>query len=133
MLLDSRAEPWSKAERLVHRLYRDAGITGWVGNLKIWVPQLWTSYYLDIAFERQRLACEIDGREFHDTDDAFETDRERQNVIVLCGWTVLRFTWTMLTEQPDHVVWVTRQARAMLEGRAPVASRTRRDTPWVLA
>ena len=35
VLLDSRAEPWSKAERLAHRLYRDAGITGWVGNLKI--------------------------------------------------------------------------------------------------
>ena len=133
VLLDSRAEPWSKAERLAHRLYRDAGITGWVGNLKIWVPQQWATYYLDIAFERQRLACEVDGREFHDTDDAFETDRERQNVIVLTGWTVLRFTWKMLTEQPDHVVWVTREALAILEGKAPVASRLRRDTPWTTA
>ena len=133
VLLDSRAEPWSRAERLAHRLYRDAGITGWVGNLKLWVPQLWATFYLDVAFERQRLACEIDGREFHDTDDAFETDRERQNVIALCGWTVLRFTWKMLTEQPDHVVWVTRQALAMLDGKAPLASRARRDTPWVTA
>lgn len=133
VLLDSRAEPWSKAERLAHRLYRDAGITGWVGNLKISVPQLWTSYYLDIAFEGHRLACEVDSREFHDTDDAFESDRARQNLIVLCGWTVLRFTWTMLTEQPDHVVWVTRQALATLEGNAPLASRLRRDTPWVAA
>ena len=133
VLLDSRAEPWSVAERLAHRLYRDAGITGWVGNLKIWVPQLWATYYLDIAFERQRLVCEVDGREFHDTADAFETDRERQNVIVLAGWTVLRFTWRMLTEQPDHVVWMTRQALAMSEGKAPLASRTRRDTPWLSA
>jgi very-short-patch-repair endonuclease len=133
VLLDSRAEPWSVAERLAHRLYRDAGITGWVGNLKLWVPQLWATYYLDIAFERQRLVCEVDGREFHDTADAFETDRERQNVIVLAGWNVLRFTWRMLTEQPDHVVWMTRQALAMSEGKAPLASRTRRDTPWTSA
>ena len=133
VLLDSRAEPWSKAERLAHRLYRDAEITGWVGNLRISVPQLWTSYYLDIAFERQRLACEVDGREFHDNAEAFESDRERQNIIVLTGWTVLRFTWKMLTEQRDHVIWVTRQALAMLEGKAPVASQLRRDTPWMPA
>ena len=130
VLLDSRAEPWSKAERLAHRLYRDAGITGWVGNLKIWVPQQWATYYLDIAFEQQRLACEVDGREFHDTTDAFETDRARQNAIVLTGWTVLRFTWKMLTEQPDYVVWATREALAIREGKAPLASRIRRDTPW---
>ena len=83
VLLDSRAEPWSRAERLTHRLYRDAGISGWVANLKITVPQQWVTYYLDIAFERQRVACEVDGRETHDNADAFETDRERQNVIVL--------------------------------------------------
>lgn len=130
VLLDSRAEPWSAAERRAHRLYRDAGITGWVGNLKLWVPQVWATYYLDIAFERQRLACEIDSREFHDTADAFETDRQRQNIIVLAGWTVLRFTWTMLTERPDDVVWATREALATLEGKAPLASRIRRDTPW---
>jgi very-short-patch-repair endonuclease len=133
VLLDSRAEPWSRAERLTHRLYRDAGIGGWVGNLKVWVPQQWATYYLDIAFERQRLACEVDGRETHDTDDAFETDRERQNVLVLAGWTVLRFTWRMLTEQADYVVWATREALAIADGRAPIASRIRRDTPWTSA
>lgn len=133
VLLDSRAEPWSRAERLAHRLYRDAGIGGWVGNLKISVPQQWVTYYLDIAFERLRLVCEIDGRETHDTDDAFETDRERQNLLVLAGWTVLRFTWRMLTEQPEYVLWATREAIAIADGKAPLPSRIRRDTPWTSA
>jgi very-short-patch-repair endonuclease len=34
----------------------------------------------------------------------FESDRRRQNALVLEGWLVLRFTWRMLTEQPDLVV-----------------------------
>lgn len=132
VLLDSRAEPWSRAERLAHRVYRDAGIDGWVGNLKIAVPQ-WATYYLDVAFVRQRLACEIDGRETHDDRDAFEADRERQNVLVMAGWTVLRFTWRMLTEDPAYVVWATREALAIADGKAPLASRIWRDTPWSAA
>ena len=134
MLLDSRAEPWSRAERLAHRLYRGAGIAGWVGNLKT-VPD-WATYYLDIAFERQRLACEIDGGDPRQRR-RFETDRERQNALVLCGWTVLRFTWRMLTEDPAYVVWATRQALAMADGKAaagtPDASSTRRGGPHDLA
>lgn len=127
VLLDSRADPWSKAERLTHRIYRNAGIHGWVGNLKVTVAD-WATYYLDIAFKRQRLACEIDGRETHDNDDAFETDRERQNALVMAGWTVLRFTWKML-QDPDYVVWATRRALAVADGKPPVALRIWRDTP----
>lgn len=133
VLLDSRAEPWSRAEREAHRLYRGAGIGGWVGNLKVWVPQTFTSYNLDIAFERQRLACEIDGRETHETVDAFETDRVRQNLLVLAGWTVVRFTWKMLTEEPDYVLWATREALAKADGGAPLRSHVGRDTPWITA
>ena len=128
VLLDSRAEPWSRAERVAHRVYREAGIDGWVANLKIAVPQ-WATYYLDLAFVRQRLACEIDGRGTHDDREAFEADRERQNVLVMAGWTVLRFTWRMLTEDPAYVVWATREALAVADGRAPLASRIWRDTP----
>lgn len=130
VLVDSRAEPWSRAERLAHRVYRGAGIGGWVTNLRTTVPD-WGSYYLDIAFERRRLACEIDGRETHDTEDAFESDRERQNALVLAGWTILRFTWKMLTEDPAYVVWATRRAVAIADGRPPLACRIGRDTPWM--
>ena len=38
VMLDSRAEPWSRAERLAHRLYRQDGITGWATNAKLVLP-----------------------------------------------------------------------------------------------
>lgn len=47
---------------------------------------------------------EIDGRLHEDDDDVFENDRHRQNALVLDGWMVLRFTWHMLTEQPELVL-----------------------------
>lgn len=132
VLLDSRADPWSRAERLTHRLYRGAGLTGWVGNLKVVVPD-WATYYLDIAFERQRLAIEVDGRQTHDNGIAFESDRERQNALVIAGWTVIRFTWAMITQDPDYVLWATRAALAAADGRAPLARPNTADTPWLVA
>jgi very-short-patch-repair endonuclease len=35
---------------------------------------------------------EIDGRLYHTGAEVFETDRRRQNLLVLDGWCVLRFT-----------------------------------------
>jgi very-short-patch-repair endonuclease len=109
VLLDSRAEPWSAAERLAHRLYRRAGIGGWVGNHKVMIPD-WGTYYLDVAFRRQRVASEIDGLIHLEDRELFETDRLRQNALVLEGWLVLRFTWFMLNDDPDYVIDMTRRA-----------------------
>ena len=99
LLIDSRGEPWSAAERLSHRLLRAAHIKGWETNLPVLVGgQL---FYVDIAFRRQKLAIEIDGR-LHETDeDLFESDRWRQNALVADGWRVLRFTVAMLRDHPD--------------------------------
>ena len=57
--------------------------------------QFWlagTRYRLDYAWPSARLAVEVDGYESHAGLDAFRSDRTRQNVLVLRGWTVLRFT-----------------------------------------
>jgi very-short-patch-repair endonuclease len=99
LLIDSRNEPWSAAERLSHRLLRAGHITGWETNLPVYIDG--QVYYLDIAFKRQKLAIEIDGRR-HETDvDLFESDRWRQNALVVAdGWRVLRFTWAMLRNHP---------------------------------
>ena len=70
------------------------------------------TYFLDIGFDRERVAGEIDGRKYHCEPDVFESDRERQNALVLNGWLILRFTWLMLTQDPDYVVLTTRQALA---------------------
>ena len=76
LLIDSRNDPWPAAERLSHRLLRAAGITGWQTNLPVEIDS--ELFYLDIAFTKQKLAIEIDGR-LHETDEElFESDRWRQ-------------------------------------------------------
>ncbi|MGH3339793.1 MAG: endonuclease domain-containing protein, partial [Propionibacteriaceae bacterium] len=112
LLLDSRAEPWSKAERLFHCLLRDAGITGWKANRAVVLGGL--VYYLDVVFHRVKLVIEIDGRLYHTGAEAFETDRWRQNLLILDGWCVLRFTWAMIEERSHEVIAMVRQAIKML-------------------
>jgi very-short-patch-repair endonuclease len=108
VLLDSRDEPWSAAERLFHRLLRGAGITGWKANLPVHLRG--KHYFLDVGFLALKLVIEIDGR-LHQTDpELFESDRWRQNDLVLEGWTVLRFTWRMLEDHPDVVVKLVEEA-----------------------
>ncbi|WP_375429775.1 endonuclease domain-containing protein [uncultured Friedmanniella sp.] len=102
LLLDSRDEPWSEAERRAHRVLRAAGLRGWRSNRPVVVGgQL---YFIDIAFGRSKLAIEIDGRLHELDEDVFESDRWRQNALVRAGWRVLRFTWTMIVDHPEIVV-----------------------------
>ncbi len=112
LLLDSRDEPWSAAERKFHRLLRDAGITGWKANRPVVLDDF--TCYVDVLFRNLKLAIEIDGRLFHTGADVFETDRSRQNQLVLDGWCVLRFTWTMIEERPETVLAMVREAVEML-------------------
>ena len=111
LLLDSRDEPWSAAERLLHRLLREADIHGWKANRKVVVDGV--DYWPDAVFRKLRLILEVDGREFHSEPDVFESDRWRQNLMVLDGWCVLRFTYAMLVERPAQVLDLIRQALTM--------------------
>jgi very-short-patch-repair endonuclease len=115
LLLDSRAEPWSKPERLFHRLLRDAGITGWQANRPVILRG--STFYVDVIFRELKLIIEIDGRLYHTEAEVFETDRRRQNLLVLDGWCVLRFTWTMIEEHPEEVIAMICEAIEMLTGR----------------
>jgi very-short-patch-repair endonuclease len=102
LLIDSRNEPWSAAERLAHRILRAAGLTGWKTNFPIFLEG--RLYYIDVAFPHLKLAIEIDGRLHEEDEDLFESDRWRQNALVADGWRVLRFTWQMLREHSEVVV-----------------------------
>lgn len=59
MLLESRDHPWSRAEREGHALLHRAGIDGWQGNLWVDLPD--GGCFVDIGFEKQKVAIEIDG------------------------------------------------------------------------
>ncbi|SEP82062.1 Very-short-patch-repair endonuclease [Microlunatus flavus] len=106
LLLDSRDQPWSAAERLAHRLLRQSRVKGWRGNHPVTIDG--QRYFLDIAFPAQRLVVEIDGRLHEDDANLFESDRWRQNALVGQGWTVLRFTWRMLQGHPEQFVETVR-------------------------
>jgi very-short-patch-repair endonuclease len=88
----------SEAERLLIRLLKEAGITGWHANYLV------AGYKVDVGFPGCKVAIETDGLAFHSDTDDFHHDRVRQNAITLAGWQVLRFTWLDLTEYPDRVI-----------------------------
>ena len=103
---ESRGEPWSAGERLLHRILRSVGIDGWASNLE--VRDACGRAYIDVAFPQVMLAIEVDGKQAHGPD-AFEHDRERQNRLVAMGWRPLRLTWAML-QRPAAVVDLVREA-----------------------
>jgi very-short-patch-repair endonuclease len=88
----------SEAERLLVKLLREEGITGWKTNYPV------GGYKVDVGFPKQKVAIEADGWAFHNSQEDFQNDRERQNKIALLGWKVLRFTWLDLVEYPRRVI-----------------------------
>lgn len=104
------ANPWSPAERLLHQLLRAAGITGWVANAVVRVEG--HRLYPDVLLREQDLVIEVDGYAVHGGRVAFQKDRERQNLFVQAGFTVLRFTWEDLTQNPTTVVTRIRRTLA---------------------
>jgi very-short-patch-repair endonuclease len=88
----------SAAERLLVRLLREAGITGWV------LGHPFGPWRIDVAFPRKRVAVEVDGWAWHVDAERFRADRRKQNALVKAGWDPLRFTWHDLDGRPDEVV-----------------------------
>ena len=114
-LVDSAGNPWSLAERRLHRLLLDAGITGWRGNPMVRIGC--RVYHPDVLFPATRLVVEVDG--FHHARDraVFQGDRERQNAFVLAGYVVLRFTWHDLVSEPGRIINEIRRMSRLLGGQ----------------
>jgi very-short-patch-repair endonuclease len=73
------------------------------------------TYYGDLGYPDQRLILEADGKDHHSKWDQVMKDMARQNLIVLDGWTVLRFSWRQVLYQPDLVIRTV--SRALAAGR----------------
>lgn len=71
------------------------------------VNQCVAGYEVDALWRHQRLAVELDSREFHDTDQAFEQDRDKDADLLVAGVRVIRLTWRRMTQTP------TREARRL--------------------
>jgi hypothetical protein len=56
---------------------------------------------VDFAWPEHRLIVELDGYDTHGTRASFESDRERDRLLSVSGWRVIRVTWRQLHEQPE--------------------------------
>ncbi len=62
----------------------------------------------DFLWHAQRLIVEVDGRDPHTTRRAFESDRLRDQRLMLLGWRVVRFTWRQVMFEPATVAHTLR-------------------------
>jgi very-short-patch-repair endonuclease len=58
---------------------------------------------VDFAYPALKIVIEVDGFGSRSTPAHLARELERQNELVLLGWTVLRFTWHQVVRQPDRV------------------------------
>ena len=61
-------------------------------------------FLVDFLWHDQRLIVEVDGSGTHDTRQAFEQDRRRDQIHAAAGYLVIRVTWEMLKLEPVAVV-----------------------------
>lgn len=59
---------------------------------------------VDFLWPEHRLVVETDGRRWHDTRRAFETDRRRDADLAVAGYRVVRITYRRIRDEPDAVV-----------------------------
>lgn len=73
-------------------------------------------YRIDIAIPRSKLAIEVDGWEWHGKHKGdFQRDRERQNLLTLHGWRILRFTAGDVRRDVEACVNLVLQAAKTLD------------------
>jgi very-short-patch-repair endonuclease len=59
----------------------------------------------DLVDSGRRLVLEADSWEFHSAREAYARDCRRYTLLVVHGWTVLRFTWRQVMHDSDFVRW----------------------------
>lgn len=99
LLADFRPEPTlrSEMERLFWEMCHDRGLPEPVMNGQV------EGFEVDAHWPGTNLIVELDSVGFHLNRKAFEEDRERDAVLLLAGYRVVRITYWQLTKQPATV------------------------------
>ena len=58
---------------------------------------------VDFCWPAQRVIVETDDRRTHLSPTAFENDRRRDAILTAAGWTILRYTYRRLRDEPEAV------------------------------
>jgi very-short-patch-repair endonuclease len=98
-------------ERRVLELTRKARLA--LPDCQVKVPLDDRPAYIDLGWPDRLLGVECDGLYDHGSSIRLPWDDDRQNQLQLRGWLILRFTWHMLTKQPDVVIAQLRAAFAL--------------------
>jgi very-short-patch-repair endonuclease len=106
--------PDSKLESVLLRILRNAGLPAPTRQHKVTCCH--EDFRIDVSYPEHRIAIEGDGFGVHIERRQFERDRARQNLLVLDGWLILRFTWRQLHGQPIHVAPQVRTALSQSRG-----------------
>lgn len=102
VLTDSRDEPWSEAERELHRVLRSLPLPErFRTNLRVQLHG--RVAYLDAALPGLLLGIEVDGYEFHGTRERFEGDRRRDLELEAAGWHIVRISAAMILHDAKAV------------------------------
>ncbi len=87
----------SRGEKRFLQLLRQAGLPR--PHLNTWVE----GYEVDLYFERERFAVELDSWDAHKTRRSFEEDRKRQEDLMLAGIEMIRITGSRLPREPEQI------------------------------
>jgi transcriptional regulator with AbiEi antitoxin domain of type IV toxin-antitoxin system/uncharacterized protein DUF559 len=71
----------------------------------------------DFLWREAGLVVEADSRRYHDTDSAFQSDREREQRLQLAGWRVSRCTWEQIEREPQRLAKTIRGLLAQAKPR----------------
>jgi very-short-patch-repair endonuclease len=102
----------SKAERVLKRLVRDAGLDRPIFNTYV------EGVEADAYWPARKLVVEVDSIQFHGHYQAFQRDRAKANQLIAAGYVVLRFTWPQLTKRPMAVVATITRTLGRLDAQA---------------
>jgi very-short-patch-repair endonuclease len=58
----------------------------------LWLTAQGRRYRVDLGFEEERVAVEMDGERWHSTPQQRERDRRRDAALAAIGWVVLRLS-----------------------------------------
>ena len=89
----------SEAERRFRDLVAKVRVIQPRGKVRI------LGYTVDFVWLDRRLIIEIDGYKYHRSRRKFESDRERDARLHAAGFTVVRFTWRQLRDEPAVVLF----------------------------
>jgi len=91
----------SEMEILFLRMCERAGLPHPKVNITIYAGGRRTKP--DFLWPEAGLIVEADSRRYHDTDSAFQSDREREQRLQVEGWRVSRCTWEQIEREPRRL------------------------------